>query len=100
MNKESNKALSNIKLLELLDPSSSNSQLLLAKLYFSLEEYALSQQQYQKVLRVEPDNVEALMGMVKIYLNQENIEKAREYHDIATGISSKVLPFPSLITSN
>jgi tetratricopeptide (TPR) repeat protein len=98
-NKESNKALSNIKLLELLDPSSSNSQLLLAQLHFSLEEYNLSQQQYQKIIRVEPDNVKAHIGMIKLYLYQGEVEKARKYHDKAKGISSKKLPFPSLMTN-
>jgi len=80
INKEFSKAAKNIKLLATLDPGSTRSLLLSAKLNFELGIFNKSRDAYQAVIKVEPDNIDALVGLSLLDMTENKIDSAKIYY--------------------
>ena len=80
-------ALVNISLLKILDPGSTTSLLLSGNRHFSLFLFAQAEQDYKAVIKVEPDNIDALLGLAKTSLMLENFGDAKKYHSVAENFS-------------
>lgn len=83
INKEFSKAAKNIELVATLDPGSTQSLILSARLNFELGIYKKSHDAYQSVIRVEPDNINALVGLSLLAITQGKIDSAERYYLIA-----------------
>jgi len=80
INKEFSKAAKNIELLATLDPGSTQSLMLSARLNFELGIYKKSHDAYQSVIRVEPDNINALVGLSLLAMTQGKTDNAERYY--------------------
>jgi len=91
-------ALENIELLKILDPSSTRSLILSGEVFLSLDLYTQAKQNYRDVVQVEPDNLDALIGLAKISTKQNDFVMATKYYQLAKNFSPhSVKPFYLLI---
>jgi len=80
INKEFNKAAKNIELVATLDPGSTRSLILSARLNFEIGAFNKSRDAYQSVIKVEPDNINALVGLSHLAIIEDKIDSANEYY--------------------
>ena len=86
-NRQFKKALANIELLKVLQPSSTTSLLLSGNTYAALNLYAQAQGEYGSVLKIEPDNIDALIGLARINLKQGDFTAAQNHQQSTENIS-------------
>ncbi|SFD37746.1 winged helix-turn-helix domain-containing protein [Pseudoalteromonas denitrificans] len=81
------KALKNINKLKVLDPGSTNSLLLSGDMYLSLNLHTQAKQNYDAVIKIEPDNIDALMGLARINIKKAKLVNAKKQYQLVNDIS-------------
>jgi len=80
-------ALANTELLKTLDPSSTHSLLLSGDAYSALALYTQAQQYYDSIIKIEPDNIDAFIGLARLNINQGYFDKAEKHYQSIYKIS-------------
>jgi len=80
-------ALANTELLKTLDPSSTHSLLLSGDAYSALALYTQAQQYYDSIIKIEPDSIDAFIGLARLNIKQGYFDKAEKHYQSIYKIS-------------